>query len=322
MRVIKREGYTMDVLTTATAVAAAPATEHAWNFLTLVALTAIGGAIGGFAELLLRLELVDGEIHCAKHKLSSKVFKTLAWAQIPIGICGAAAVAFIFSSTTWFPPTDTPIHCLWLLSLSVVAGYGAKRFMAMVSRKLEKDIAALNEEVDQNRERVEQVAKLSESRDMVARAMALLGPPVKATQVELHSSQLELGDWLKKNPCDRTPSIVAGRLFRVANDLGGAIAILSNFLTAKKRANQTDSDYADVLYQRACYRCVWAQSKGGAAAEELKRSGLEDLRQSVALNPENADAAAQDEDFQPWSGDDDFKAIVTPMPTVTNASRS
>lgn len=289
-----------------------------WSFELLVALAAAGGAIGGIAELLLRLEVTDGAIVWRKCKLTLGIFAFLLASQVFVGVCGAAAVSFIFSSTTWFPTVDTPIHRLWLLSLSVVAGYSAKRFMTIVTQRLEREVATMNEEIEENKEkleenkeRVEQIALLSQSRDIVARAMTLIGRGKKATSTELNASLIELMEWLRAHPTDRTPAIIASRIYRELEDYPNAIKHLGEFVRAKASANQKDGDYAAGLYQRACYTCLFYTGKENDPEYLVaKQRALADLENAIKHDPQNAEGAAEDVDFGAWFDDPDFKRIT------------
>jgi hypothetical protein len=100
---------------------------------------------------------------------------------------------------------------------------------------------------------------------------------------------------------------VTGRTLRKLGELSEAISVHTAFVFAKTKAREIDGDYADVLYQRACYRCLmWKANQDNG----LKREGLKDLAESVRYNSQNGPEAAADSDFNCWWDDEEFKRIT------------
>lgn len=91
------------------------------------------------------------------------------------------------------------------------------------------------------------------------------------------------------------------------NDLGSALAALDRFLKAKaERGESDDKDYADALYNRACYKLkLWESTK----REEYKHQAYEDLKRSIEISPENKVDAQNDEDLKPLREEGMFKAL-------------
>ncbi len=281
-----------------------------WSLPLILAFTAAGGAFGGVAELVARLRLKKGSFHLIDEEISGGNFFLALLIQCVLGICGAAAIIFVFASTTWFPHEDSTQSRLWLLTLSVVAGFGARRFLPMVTQRLERQVQELQEKVEEERKELRDTENRSIVRDAVARALVLLGRDSKATPTEMNASLMELRELVRTQPKERTATIVAGRILRKLGELNEAISLHTAFIYAKNKAGEKDLDYADVLYNRACYRCLlWSANQDRALQEE----GLKDLEESVRYNPQNGQAAAEDEDFKPWWPHSEFRRI-TPQP--------
>jgi hypothetical protein len=146
-----------------------------------------------------------------------------------IGMCGAASIIFVFASTTWFPREDTTQTELWLLTMSVVAGFGSRRFLPMVTKRLERQVQELEEKVEKEHKELRETERRSQIRDAVSRALALVGRDAIATTTQLNAT------------------IVTGRILRKLDELNEAISVHTAFVYAKTKARETDLDYADVL---------------------------------------------------------------------------
>jgi hypothetical protein len=282
----------------------------AWTFPVLVTLAVLGGALGGLAEFTSKFTL--GEKRPKIFERDPTIGRTFLCIlnHVLTGIAGAAAAAFVFSSTTWFPNSDTAQHRLWLLTLSLVAGFGARSVLPMVTRRLQRQINELEEEVQESKELAKEVDERSQGRDILARAMALLGSSTPPTQIELNSSSLELSEWIRNHPLDRSATIVASRLCRALKNLDEGVRTLTFFIDRKAAAGQLDTDYADALYQRACYQClIWAEDQN--KNPELLGSGLQDVVESIKYNESNKRAFLTDTDFQPWRTEVEFVKLVS-----------
>jgi hypothetical protein len=292
-------------------------TDHAWTFEVLLILAVVGGIAGGISELLARIALGEREIRLYGARAGFISFLGCLVVHAVVGIAGAAAVVFVFSSTTWFPVIDGPQNRIWLLALAVMGGFGARRFLPLVTRQLEKEMEKLKREVEENEERVTEVADRSDGRYMLARAMALLDAGAATTSIDLNSASLEVSAWLRKHPKDRSAAIIESRLSRAVGKLNDGIQALTNFIDAKRQNKEFDRDYADCLYQRSCYKCLaWAKDK----SPDTLASGLSDLKESVKYHSSNAAAALEDIDFAEWKENAEFRQITSS--TVTTSSRS
>jgi hypothetical protein len=280
----------------------------AWEFSEVILITAIGGAFGGFVEMLSSIKLTDGQFKIWNELLRWSKFWRLVLIQFLLGICGAMAVIFVFSSTTWFPQNDTTQTKLWLLTLSVVAGFGARRFLPIVTKRLEAKINDLEDKIDREREDTALNFQKDHIRAAVSRALAVLAPNVVTTKTEIHAQLLELQEILTKYPTERSVVIVAGRLCRTNEEWNEAISLHSTFIAHKEKRGELDVDYADVLYNRACYRC---KSGGPNPPQNTLERGLKDIELSVKFSPTNLNAVHEDDDFSNWRENEAFKNLIS-----------
>jgi len=259
-----------------------------------------GGFLGGIFDFFnrFRIEVSKGKICFQGTKISFCQFLSLGAMNSALGIGGALAVQFAMISIGKFQEFKTVEIQMLLLTISVVAGFGGRRFLSLVSSKLEDQIGEAS--------RISQEAKEeAEESIVIAKAVATLRP--HATISERLEAIKELESSLATNPKDRILTIMAGRLLRKVENYKDAINLLSNFL--KHKGNERDKDYADVLYNRACYK-ILSYIKDGRRDESLIRSGLEDIKDSIKIAPENAIDAKEDLDFKEVMNTEEFKQIV------------
>jgi len=111
---------------------------------------------------------------------------------------------------------------------------------------------------------------------------------------------------------DRKLNLLLGRLYRMNKDFDNAIQALSVFLDEKKKKGEAkDKDYADLLYNRACYHALKAGVLGPDQGAAEREAACKDLVASIELVPENKLEAKGEPDFSALAGDPTFKAIIS-----------
>jgi tetratricopeptide (TPR) repeat protein len=114
-------------------------------------------------------------------------------------------------------------------------------------------------------------------------------------------SQMDSGPPTKD---ERTETIWIGRLYKKNNNFSEAIKWFDRFLKRKDASGERDKDYADVLYNKACYL-----SLNGQLDDALRCLG-----ESISLSPINKQDARGDSDFDPLRREprlaDAFNALV------------
>lgn len=285
----------------------------------LLLVVAIAGAFGGIAEWCARVLIFNGAYALEEERLTRPLILGGLLLQAVVGMCGAFAVIFVFACTRWFEQDGGHAHALWLITLSVVAGYGSRRFMPIVSQKLERQMEDLERKLEHG-QRVESKKNADRDwvREMAEKALAVFGASANPTATEIGERIKDMKKVLERFPLERVAAIVAGRLLRKVSRLNEAIQLQSEFIEKKRSAKQLDRDFADVLYNRACYRCIlWAANP----TESLLRAGLDDLKESVNTLPSNAQSAAEDDDFSAWRSNKEFQSLVgRPFPSQPPAS--
>ncbi len=111
-----------------------------------------------------------------------------------------------------------------------------------------------------------------------------------------------------KYPTDRYLSLYLGRLYKAREDYESASDAMSFFISAK--GSKTDNDFADLLFNRACYRALHATRLEGDAKAACTTVALDDLEKSIRLSRDNADAARADTDFVSLRNNERFVALI------------
>lgn len=171
-------------------------------------------------------------------------------------------------------------------------------------RDTQQQVKGVKEDLEVTKNETQIIAEKASESDVIARALASLRPG--APKSELREIRSELETILKLRPKDRTVAITLGRVCRADNDLGGAIDTLDDFLRAKEEALEFDKDYADALYNHACYKTkLWEATKDQTYLEQA----YQDLEKSIEISPVNKADAQADEDFKVLWNEERFKRL-------------
>jgi len=221
-------------------------------------------------------------------------------ANMIIGIGGSAAVLFAMIGIGKFPTIYTLQNAFLLISMSVVSGYGGRRFLRIVTDKLEDQIGEATRTSIEAKEDAE---------DSILISKALSALRKGAPQSELSESLNIMEQVLQHRPKERAIVIILGRLYRKQGLLSQGIKVLDKFASLKKKDGELDKNYADALYNCALYKLLDNKNKG--LNDDSQNAGAyEDLKESIRISPENAMDAKTDEDFEPFYNSDVFTNIV------------
>jgi tetratricopeptide (TPR) repeat protein len=259
----------------------------------------LGGSIGGVTAVLIRVRLVNDGLLVDELSARSRNLLYLAAFSSLIGSAAALAFQWILIGVGKFQSSTQIEDIMFILATSVVAGYVARGILPMIASQSEKLIGRL-ESVDK---KVEHVGKKLESVD---KKVEDVEEDLRETSLLMRTVGNELESYLRSHPTDRRSAIILATICRANKDLGGAIAILDRFLKAKADLQQFDKDYADALYNRACYNLLLSESTRDA---KHKDQAYEDLKKSIEISPPNKVDAQSDEDFRPLWQEDRFKAL-------------
>jgi hypothetical protein len=237
-----------------------------------IGLVVLAGGFGGLVQFLYSLGdfyLDDSPtgLHWRRgnNHLGTYLFGAASITAVLVGIAGALAVWFVIiaANENKFPvPLKDAKDQLYVLGLSVVAGFGSRQLLPSITATLQAQLDKLHA---QDMETQSQMARDKVRVSAISRAQTALAsittPPAARTGAAQGLAALQL-------PTDRTVALLQGRLY-AANALHGravdpaididahwaqAITALTSFLQAKGATR--DTDYADALYNRACYECL------------------------------------------------------------------
>ena len=145
----------------------------------------------------------------------------------------------------------------------------------------------------------------AETAGIVGNLLATLGPNVVPSDKQ---EAIRLGlEHIQKDPRNRRLAMLTARLQRELGDYEAALATLRAFVDRKRRERQLDSDYADALYNIACYETKVWEAQGD---DNRLTAALEALRESVSIAPRNKIDAAVDNDFNALRGNREFLTIT------------
>jgi tetratricopeptide (TPR) repeat protein len=126
------------------------------------------------------------------------------------------------------------------------------------------------------------------AQELINRAMeTLYRHPGQEASSELRTLVDQLERLRTEEPLSPQLHIVLGNAYRNLGDLVRAAGILSEYISRKESAGQFDKDLSNAYYNRACYFVL-----GG----DVER-GLDDLKKSFRLRPDNLETAATDADL-------------------------
>ena len=273
-------------------------------------LVSFGGAIGGTAEYLRQIAYRNRVWVTNSDEVSSVPVMLLLLASAIIGLSGAIAIQFIFVLLGSFSAANTAKNIVFLFSISVAAGFGARIILPRLTERLKKQI----EGTDQKATKADQKAMAATDEVREARFVIHLNHALSpnATESERQEAIEQLTARVPSDPTSRLNTILLARLYRARKNYKSAIRVLDNFLQRKEqKGERDDKDYADVLYNKACYYALsYGETDEPAKKEEYKQAVLESLARSSEISEENKIDARTDSDFDPLRGDGEFTALI------------
>jgi len=228
------------------------------------------------------------------------------WQSAFIGTCGAISFIFFVAAIGGINSFNTSLEIARFVSLSMIAGFGARRLLPMMVGHLEKQIAQAAETsqralisaqqtsehltVAEHRithtERKLELVRINANLLTAAHASASTSMRDQARQ-EAENALAGIED--TKNLDAPIPSIYINlaRVYRASGDLSRAIDLLTKFVRKVERNELLrDSNFSIAYFNRACYQAL--RSEAGASAEELDRA-MDDFERSIELSPDQID---------------------------------
>ncbi len=267
-----------------------------------------GGALGGIAEYLRQIAYRGKGLVTNDHELHAVPVILLLLASAVIGLSGAIAIQFIFILLQSFKDENTASNIIFLFSISVAAGFGARSILPLLTKKLEKKIEGADEKATEAGQTATAAKDEAQEAWFFAKIMTALSPV--ATESERQWGIEELTARLQNVPTHRSYVLWLGRLYRARKDYQSAINVLDDFLRRKEQKNERDKDYADVLYNKACYYAVlWEDTTDETKKGQYKKIALDSLSTSIVISPENKIDAISDPDFKKLKELEEFKQM-------------
>lgn len=301
-----------------------------WLALGLICISGImGGIVYGISSLLdsgkTEKKDASGNRILAYEILKGIPLEVFFLGRAMVGAGGAIALVLVLIATKHYDNQYETGNLLFLTTVCFVAGFIGHRVLNEVASKLVKQIAETTaKDVAESKakevveERVTEVQK--ENREygnvMVAISQALQvlrDPNPDRATVQLRVAELE--GWRKqaKYSSDRLLNIVLGNLYaKGLKDLDRAIQVLQEFTAEKLKEGTSgkDIDYADAMFNIACYYARAMVAAAGDEKSNLRTKALDTLKISVDVSPSNGADAETEADFRPLWEDPEFKLIV------------
>ncbi len=280
--------------------------HHYWLFV--LAVMVVCGAFGGMLAALSSLDismLIQGRGQ--RIGKSHEVIGALLVGSVG-GIGGAVAVLAIIVADGKLasPPRDAEV--LGLCALGITAGFVGFKLIKLLANRLgaeietqikdnRSDMIALTKRVEEAEKHASQMAALNAA---VFEGFEIANRKERAPKAEIQGALERVRASLNDYPTDRTAGIIAARLLRNLRRLPEAIVQLTTVLdTRNKSGIQENSDTAALLFNRACYRNILADTLGEVPDQQvaLKTLAEQDLLNCGKLVPDDLIAALTDDDL-------------------------
>lgn len=294
----------------------------------------LGGLLGGGAAFLANINFLEKEYKHDRENLTGRAFCVMVAVNAFLGVTGAlvALLALIFLKD--FPEKARTQDVVFLLGLSVVGGFGARRFLPLMVMNLEGLIRRTMEETQQNTRAIAQTTqRINESEQNLAKVKDKIEEDVQKQnqQILIVSAAMEalkrpetpesLLVWLLKSlqECEDKMELSAdgfltiGRLHRRLRDLDEAIKILTRYIDQNRSIGAPNSAYSAMLYNRACYYGLLYEKTRKA---DFADHAFADLARALEFAPDKEKdraLARNDNDFDSLKGDPRFVEL-TRMP--------
>lgn len=231
-----------------------------------------------------------------------------------IGAAGAWGFLFFVGATGGINDFSTLPEQLRVISVSVIAGFGARRLLPQMVDNISAKVAKLEETTSQlertTSDKVDTLKHVTEEEHHrtavhIANLEANMGLLAMARPDADHQQRTKaLNDaiaLIEKNDAQPMVWINAARALRWTGETADAIALLERFIAATDEGTipMSPANYQAAYYNLACYKALTASAAGD---ESLLESALSDLANAYSKAPDKAKELAfieQDSDLEP-----------------------
>jgi hypothetical protein len=293
---------------------AAPTADVQLGFWVALALFVIPGAFGGALSVL---QLIDISRLIDASKKLGIANKNRLFGAILVGALGgvggslASLVVGVWTGKLNF--TQSTSNCLFLLALSVVAGFLGFKLLKKVATNFEKSIRDSENRLMENQETERQ--QLIEDEAVINQGLSL-SQEKNVPDSDIEGLLPEMQALLTRRNTDRRVGIVLGNLYDRLGQHERAAATVTQVLDSREAAgmdsdkSNPDKNCSDLRYNRACYRVpLWVKEQDAAKKDDLKKTIISDLRLSFVGSASNRDSARVDTDFTPIHKEPEFMAL-------------
>jgi len=177
------------------------------------------------------------------------------------------------------------------------------RFKTSVDLVIEERLARFDLFLEENRRKIEKTDRYLELIYDLTFAFHVLSVRLDDPEWDAarHDAELKLHEWRRELPDSRRLAILLGRLYKHFRNYEAGVRILTDAMADRdKKHMPQDTDYAALLYNRACYQALSAGQLGRSDAQRartLRYQAWKDLNFSIALDPDNQKEATGDPDL-------------------------
>jgi hypothetical protein len=226
---------------------------------------------------------------------------------VGIGLVELTNVSTNFESLVNFLSSDLHLPSRAICGLVIVGSFVIGFFMSYFWARIDFTHLLVVEEkiVDTNVEIVLNRAEIDLQIMMISNKPYFLPSETKDNKVKLE-------EIIRQSPLNRRAVLLRARYsVRGDNNAQEAIGILLDFIQNKKARSQTnDTDYADALYNLACYHAMGINDLlPREGKKQLLDKVMEYLRESVGTYPANRGDAEVDPDFANIKNTAEWRAV-------------
>jgi len=213
------------------------------------------------------------------------------------------------------PPKDSEV--LGLCALGITAGFVGFNIIKLLARRLSAEVESqlkdlrdskaekgeteiLTRRLEEAEKKEGEALKMVELNAAIFDGWETANKHDEAAISEIEEALSRLQTLLRNDfPTNRSAGIIVGRLLRNHNRFPDAIDQLTAVLDERQRQGLSENaDTAALLYNRACYRNILAETKASQEQENLKKLAEDDLLRDGKLVPEDLLAAEKDSDLR------------------------
>lgn len=121
----------------------------------LIGWIVLGGSIGGVTAMLIKVKVVKDGLLLDEIKVQLRSFVALAVISLFIGSTAALAIQWFLIGFGGFRSKPEIEDTMFILAISIIAGFGGRRLLPMITSQLEKQIRNVEEGLEKTKKEAE-----------------------------------------------------------------------------------------------------------------------------------------------------------------------